>query len=466
LESSRTKSVVIDDSTLRSTSGILLSRSSSGRPSSSSSSSSSRDASSSSPPKSQVYLTLTLPILSSTCLFDEITYAPSLSGACGHVTPLDVMSNRRLRASALRDISSLSSGPRSINGGPTNGGNGKPPTPIVTQTARGRVEPRKSATVGIKIPLPIATATSAGGTSYDTSLQDVATSATSSNNDVLSPLATSRKSSSTSSDASIGSPSGSNVPVTSADSSTSNSKSFSSINDKAVNQGNDDRGGHTSNNEYRRALQVTLFATSTLSLITLVDQESSLYLHNPVEDKYRTLVADVGNRQLVDLELKPNKGQKIALMKIINEPSNELTIAMKDLVWRFRFSLVDDRKALTKFLLCVDWGVSEEVVQATELLFQWRKRSPIDITDALKLLGKNAAYQQPIIRSYAVDTMSDCSDDELVLYLLQLVQAIKYDGEGIEVLLVVLLVVYPPPPVHHPAPQPHPTIKSVPSDPS
>lgn len=99
-----------------------------------------------------------------------------------------------------------------------------------------------------------------------------------------------------------------------------------------------------------------------------------------------------------------------------------------DILWRFRFSLVDNRRALTKFLLAVDWTVESEVVQAAELLEQWRKRSPIEVTDALKLLGKQVAYQTNLVRAYAIDTLAAAPDDELRLYLLQLVQALKFEN--------------------------------------
>lgn len=99
-----------------------------------------------------------------------------------------------------------------------------------------------------------------------------------------------------------------------------------------------------------------------------------------------------------------------------------------DLLWRFRFSLVDNRRALTKFLLAVDWTVESEVVQAAELLEQWRKRSPIEVTDALKLLGKQVAYQTNLVRAYAIDTLAAAPDEELNVYLLQLVQALKFEN--------------------------------------
>jgi phosphatidylinositol 3-kinase len=90
---------------------------------------------------------------------------------------------------------------------------------------------------------------------------------------------------------------------------------------------------------------------------------------------------------------------------------------------------VDERRALTKFLLAVDWTVESEVVQAAELLEQWKKRSPIEVTDALKLLGRNVAFQTGLVRSYAIETLANAPDEELRLYLLQLVQALKYEED-------------------------------------
>ena len=162
-----------------------------------------------------------------------------------------------------------------------------------------------------------------------------------------------------------------------------------------------------------------------LDLVAFLDYENEE--DNPVEDKYRTLAHDL-LRGLVDPALKPDRKQREQLAAIIDSPSYHPTREEKDLLWRFRFSLVDNRKALTKFLLAVDWTVDSEVVQAAELLEQWRKRSPIEVTDALKLLGKNVAFQTSLVRSYAIDTLAAAPDSELRLYLLQLVQALKYEN--------------------------------------
>jgi Phosphatidylinositol 3- and 4-kinase/Phosphoinositide 3-kinase family, accessory domain (PIK domain) len=191
--------------------------------------------------------------------------------------------------------------------------------------------------------------------------------------------------------------------------------------------------------------------SDALDLVQFLDYENEN--DNPVEDKYRTLAHDL-LRGLVDPALKPDKPERDRLSMIIESPSHHPTREEKDLLWRFRFSLVDNRRALTKFLLAVDWTVDSEVIQAAELLEQWRKRSPIEVTDALKLLGKHVAFQTHLVRSYAIDvstvklfkkrkisrvsvtltlcvlplkTLAAAPDSELRLYLLQLVQALKYE---------------------------------------
>ena len=162
-----------------------------------------------------------------------------------------------------------------------------------------------------------------------------------------------------------------------------------------------------------------------LDLVQFLDYENED--DNPVEDKYRALAHDL-LRGLVDPALKPDREQRLKLAAIIDSPSHHPTREERDLLWRFRFSLVDNRRALTKFLVAVDWTVESEVVQAAELLEQWRKRSPIEVTDALKLLDKHVAFQTNLVRSYAIDTLAAAPDSELRLYLLQLVQALKYES--------------------------------------
>ncbi|OSC99931.1 atypical/PIKK/PI3K protein kinase [Trametes coccinea BRFM310] len=145
---------------------------------------------------------------------------------------------------------------------------------------------------------------------------------------------------------------------------------------------------------------------------------------NPVEDKHRRLVRSHRSSPY-DRELKPNAKIRDELSKIMNyAPSQPLTSEEKDLIWKFRFYLTRDKRGLTKFLKSVTWRDPSEVKQAVEeLLPQWTE---IDIDDALELLGPSTVDSR--VRAYAVKQLNRADDDELYLYLLQLVQALKFES--------------------------------------
>ncbi|OAV88929.1 hypothetical protein PTTG_28861 [Puccinia triticina 1-1 BBBD Race 1] len=102
-----------------------------------------------------------------------------------------------------------------------------------------------------------------------------------------------------------------------------------------------------------------------------------------------------------------------------------LTRDERDLVWRFRFYLSHDKRALTKFLKSVVWLEKGEDSQAIgNLLLIW---SVISLDDALELLGPSEDYWEPRVKQFAVQQLARAEDDELVLHLLQPVQALKFD---------------------------------------
>ncbi|KAF6754471.1 atypical/PIKK/PI3K protein kinase [Ephemerocybe angulata] len=145
---------------------------------------------------------------------------------------------------------------------------------------------------------------------------------------------------------------------------------------------------------------------------------------NPVEDKHRRLVRSHRSSPY-DRELKPNAKIRDELTHILSySPSQQLSSEEKDLIWKFRFYLARDKKGLTKFLKSVTWRDSSEVKQAVEeLLPMWTE---IDTDDALELLGPSTVDSR--VRAFAVRQLSRADDDELMLYLLQLVQALKFES--------------------------------------
>lgn len=154
-------------------------------------------------------------------------------------------------------------------------------------------------------------------------------------------------------------------------------------------------------------------------LVVVPDHE--LRESNLVEEKHRKLARSIHSTQH---DLKPNAGTRDQLTTIMQyPPSKQLTSEEEDLIWKFRYYLTNQKKALTKFLRCVKWERSAESKIALQLLEQWQ---PIDVIDALELLSPN--FTNPTVRSYAVKRLAEAPDDDLLLYLLQLVQAIKYEN--------------------------------------
>jgi len=143
---------------------------------------------------------------------------------------------------------------------------------------------------------------------------------------------------------------------------------------------------------------------------------------NPAESKHRRLVRS-HRSGVLDRDLKPNAKIRDELNTIMSYgPTQELNAEEKDLVWKFRHHLTRDKRALTKFVKSVAWQDQSEARQAVQLLPKWTE---IDVDDALELLGPT--FDNPAVRAYAVDCLRESDDDELLLYLLQLVQALKFE---------------------------------------
>lgn len=96
----------------------------------------------------------------------------------------------------------------------------------------------------------------------------------------------------------------------------------------------------------------------------------------------------------------------------------------KELVWMMRYECRDKYPhALPLVLKSVKWNYHQDVAKMQVLLATWKEKIPVD--QALELLDFN--FPDKNVRKYGVDCLQELSDDELSLYLLQLVQALKYE---------------------------------------
>ncbi|KAK5078399.1 Phosphatidylinositol (PI) 3-kinase [Lithohypha guttulata] len=143
---------------------------------------------------------------------------------------------------------------------------------------------------------------------------------------------------------------------------------------------------------------------------------------NPCEQKHRRLVRSDRNAYF-DADQKPNAKVRDELNEILAYgPTQELTTAEKETLWVFRRHLSKDKRALTKVVKATDWNSPHEVKQMNDLIPKWAE---IDIDSALELLGPD--FDNAVVRGYAVERLRKAEDDELQLYLLQLVQALKFE---------------------------------------
>ena len=158
---------------------------------------------------------------------------------------------------------------------------------------------------------------------------------------------------------------------------------------------------------------------------------------NPAERKAQRMARSEGPSTVgADRNLKPNSNEKRSIEGILRQPLTQaLRREEKKLLWRFRYSMLDNPMALVKFLLAVDWQVADEVQEALGLMHQW---ASVGTTDALCLLSSN--FTNPGVREHAVSVLKTAENDEIVSYLLQLVQALRYEHSTDESPLAAFLI--------------------------
>ncbi|KAH3763765.1 phosphatidylinositol 3-kinase [Pelomyxa schiedti] len=143
---------------------------------------------------------------------------------------------------------------------------------------------------------------------------------------------------------------------------------------------------------------------------------------NLVEAKHMKLNRCL-HRRAPNKDLKPTQIESRTVMEIIKyPPTKDLTVEEQDLLWKLSQHLTKNKKALTKFLLSVDWSSDEEVKHAVSLIEEWE---PVEIDDAITLLSNKYPHEK--VKQYAVTILSKASDEEIQAYLLQLVQSVRYE---------------------------------------
>uniref|UniRef100_A0A8C6PPZ1 phosphatidylinositol-4,5-bisphosphate 3-kinase n=1 Tax=Nothobranchius furzeri TaxID=105023 RepID=A0A8C6PPZ1_NOTFU len=107
-----------------------------------------------------------------------------------------------------------------------------------------------------------------------------------------------------------------------------------------------------------------------------------------------------------------------------NKNSTEFFEDEKELLWKLRTEVRDCYpESLSKLLLITKWSKREDVVQMVSLLRNWPDLPAIQ---ALELL--DYSFPDPAVRSFTIRCLRKLSDNELLQYLIQLVQVLKYES--------------------------------------
>ena len=165
----------------------------------------------------------------------------------------------------------------------------------------------------------------------------------------------------------------------------------------------------------------------------VLDKNTFLNQTNPVREKYYKLTRDIDDS--IAKELRPSADERKEIDNIIGMPDFiQLNIDQRNMIWRYRYSLLERKEALPKFLRVVDWENEKEEKEALALMNKWVK---IGVEQALPLLSclfcANQFYVNKVypclkeIRSYAVKCLDRIVDQEIDFILLQLVQAYRYE---------------------------------------
>ncbi|XP_020362013.1 phosphatidylinositol 4,5-bisphosphate 3-kinase catalytic subunit delta isoform isoform X1 [Oncorhynchus kisutch] len=141
-------------------------------------------------------------------------------------------------------------------------------------------------------------------------------------------------------------------------------------------------------------------------------------LYYPHFDKLRDLEKNGG-------KVIATKVEHMKLKEIVdNKNYTEFFEDEKELLWKLR-GVVRERypESLSKLLLITKWNKHEDVAQMVTFLQKW---PDLPALHALELL--DYSFPDPMVRSFTIRCLRKLRDEELLQYLLQLVQVLKYES--------------------------------------
>ncbi|KAI1890828.1 hypothetical protein AGOR_G00157630 [Albula goreensis] len=144
-------------------------------------------------------------------------------------------------------------------------------------------------------------------------------------------------------------------------------------------------------------------------------------IYYPPLDKASQAIYELGinGRKIV-----ATKEEHAKLSEIVeNKNYTEFFEDDKEVLWKLRYEMRDKHpESLSKLLLITKWNKHEDVAQMVSLLRTW---PDLPALHALELL--DYSFPDRNVRSFTIRCLIKLSDNELLQYLLQLVQVLKYE---------------------------------------
>ncbi|ALC46695.1 Pi3K92E [Drosophila busckii] len=168
------------------------------------------------------------------------------------------------------------------------------------------------------------------------------------------------------------------------------------------------------------------------------DKDSNELLRYPSEEEVMQYATD---RARATSEKPPKTEKMLRDLKVVlgnytgKDKIYEMVDQDRNTIWEFRNEIMREfPEELSILLHCVYWKERDDVADIWYLLNQWQL---INIERSLELL--DYAYPDPAVRRFSVKCLQNLKDEELLLYLLQLVQAIKHESYLENDLVIFLL---------------------------
>ncbi|QPG74565.1 hypothetical protein FOA43_001896 [Brettanomyces nanus] len=166
---------------------------------------------------------------------------------------------------------------------------------------------------------------------------------------------------------------------------------------------------------------------------------------DPIEYKFRKLERTHQISPL-DKDIKPTLKVRTKLDRILKKQFFEkLDQKEKNLIWKFRFFLLNSlvvngnneqyNNFIINFIKCIDWADEFEVNEFLTILKDLDTKSggsnlfirELTIVDCLELLSEN--YKNKIVRRMAIRKLEMATDEELEMFMVQLVRAIQNEPD-------------------------------------